>query len=95
MITTLFFYSNDKDLKKIQQIITSIKVLNLAKQVVGATTDLTIMVKEKQLDRNGSKPNKEYFNYGKNGDYARYCYSFTFKKRKPVEESIKEAKHVQ
>lgn len=46
IMITLFLYPNNKDLKKIQQIITSIKAANLAKQTVGATTDLAIIAKK-------------------------------------------------
>lgn len=47
MTTAPLFYSGNKDLKEIQQIVTSIETANLAKWVVEATIDLAIMDKKK------------------------------------------------
>ena len=52
-------YFGDKDLEQIQQIVTFTKAANLAKQKVGATADLMIMTKKKQLERSNSRPNEE------------------------------------
>lgn len=35
IITTLFLYSGNKDLKEIEQIVTSIKIANMIKQTTG------------------------------------------------------------
>lgn len=67
MITALLLYFGDKDFKEIQQIVTSTEVANLAKQRVGATTDLTMIAKKKQSERSNLRVNKEYFNYEKKG----------------------------
>lgn len=64
----------------------STKTANLAKQIVQATTDLTMMAKKKQLKWTlKSKTGKEHFNYRKKGHYAKDCCSFTLNKRKPKE----------
>lgn len=47
MTTAPLLTSGDKDFKEIQQIVTSIKAANMAKQIVGATIDLIIMAKKK------------------------------------------------
>lgn len=44
-------HSGNKDLKKIQQIITSTKVANMAKQATSQITDLTMMAKKKTDSR--------------------------------------------
>lgn len=48
MIITPLLYLGEKDLEEIQLIITSIKVPNLIKQVIGITRNLAIMVKKKR-----------------------------------------------
>lgn len=49
---TPFLYSRDKDLEKIQQIVTSTKTTNIAKQATGQTTmDLSMMIKKKFENR--------------------------------------------
>lgn len=93
IIIALFFYFDNKNPKKIQQIVTFTKVANLAKQIIGATADLTIITKKKQSDRGHSRPNKKYFNYRKKGYYAKDCYNFIFHKKKPVEKSTEKTKH--
>lgn len=58
-------YSNDKELKEIQQIVKSIKVANLAKYTIKATTNLVIIAKKKHLDKQNtskSKTNEKCFN---------------------------------
>ena len=82
MTTALFFYSNDKNLKGIQQIVTSTKAANLIKHIVGAIIDLTMIVKKKQLERNHSRPNEECFNYRKKNYYMKDCHSSTSNNRK-------------
>lgn len=47
MIMAFFFYSGDKDLKKIQQRIISTEVENLAKQAVEAIANLIMMAQKK------------------------------------------------
>ena len=42
-----FLHSSNKDFEEIQQIVTSTEAVNLAKQAVGATTDLAMMAKKK------------------------------------------------
>ena len=91
MTTVPLLHSDDKDLEEIQQIVTSTEAAKLAKRAVGATTNLAMMAKKKQLEKYPAKPktNKECFNCRKKGYYARDCY--TSNKRKP-EESLKKAK---
>lgn len=91
MTTAPLLHSGDKDLEEIPQIVTSTEAANLAKRAVGATTDLAMMAKKKQLEKYSAKPktNEECFNCGKKGHYARNCH--TSNKRKP-EESLEEAK---
>ena len=43
--TAPLLYSGNKDVEKIQQIVTFTEVANLAKQVIGATADLALMTK--------------------------------------------------
>lgn len=45
--TTSLLYSDNKDLKEIQQIVTSTKVANIAKQATGQTKNLVIITKKK------------------------------------------------
>lgn len=47
MTIVLFLQSGNKDLQEIQQIVMSTKAINLAKQAIGVTTDLAIIVKKK------------------------------------------------
>lgn len=46
-MTAPFFHSDNKNLKKIQQIVMLTKAANLAKQVVEATINLAIIAKKK------------------------------------------------
>ena len=87
-------HSGDKDIEEIEQIITSTEAANLAKCVVGATADLTMMAKRKQLERSDLRQNEECFIYGKKGHYAKDCRSSThnFTKKKSVEGSIEKPK---
>ena len=92
MTTAPLLHSGDKDLKEIQQIVTSTEAANLAKRAVRATTDLAMMAKKKHSDKQHaikSKANEECFNCGKKGHYAKDCHPSN--KRKP-EESAEEAK---
>lgn len=91
MTTTFFLYSGDKNLKKIQQIVTSTEAVNLAKQVVKIIANLAMTTKKRQSETSSfkSKINKEYFNYGKNGHYAKDCCFSTLNKRKSEESSEK------
>ena len=70
----------------------STKAANLANRAVGATKDLAMMAKKKQLEKYPAKPktNKKCFNCGKKGHYAMDCH--TLNKKRP-EESLEEAKH--
>ena len=73
MTTAPLFHSGNKDLKKIQQIVTSTKVANMAKQTTGQTADLAMITKKRLNGRRQPqkpKPNEECFNYGKTGHYA-------------------------
>lgn len=71
----------------------STKAANLAKQAIGATTDLAIMAKKKQFKKYSAKPktNEEYFNCGKKGHYARDCYTSNKKKSKKSLKEVKDA----
>lgn len=68
------------------------KAANLAKQAVGAITDLVMMAKKKQLKKYfaKSKINEECFNRGKKGYYIKNCH--TSNKKKP-EELLEEVQH--
>lgn len=55
MTTTPLLHFGDQDLEKIQQIVTSTEVANLAKQALGATANLTMMAKKKQLERSNPR----------------------------------------
>lgn len=48
MTTVYFFYLGNKDLEKIQLIVTSTEVANLAKQAIGIMGDLAMMTKKKR-----------------------------------------------
>ena len=89
--TTPLLYLGDKNFEKIQQIVTSTKVANIAKQVVEVIVDLTMIDKR----RSDSRSNEECFNCGKKGHYTKDCCSSTSNKKKPVvEESRKEDKYI-
>ena len=93
MTTASLLHSNDKYLEEIQQIVTSTKATNLAKQTVRATADLALIAKKKQPERTTRlKPGEKCFNYGKKGHYAKDCHSSTLNKRKS-KELTKKAKH--
>lgn len=84
MTTAPLFYLGNKDFEKIQQIVMSTKAANLAKQVVGATINLAIIAKKKQLERALKlKPGKECFNCKKKGHYIKDYHSLILNKRKP------------
>lgn len=51
MTIALLLYFDDKDLEKIQQIVTSTKAVNFAKCVVGAKANLALMAKKKQTKK--------------------------------------------
>lgn len=91
MTTTFFLYLGDKNLKEIQQIVTSTEVVNLAKQIVEITANLAMTTKKRQPETSSfkSKINKECFNYGKKGHYAKDCCFSTLNKRKSEESSEK------
>lgn len=92
MTIVLLLYFDDKDLEKIQQIVTSTKAVNFAKCVVGAKANLALMAKKKQTKKAAkSKLGEEYFNYRKKGYYAKDSRSSISNKRK-LEKSIEEAK---
>ena len=55
MTTASLLHSGDEDIKEIQQIIIFNEAANLAKRVVGATNNLTMMAKRKQLERSDSR----------------------------------------
>ena len=92
MTTALLLHSSDKDLEKIQQIVTSTEAANFPKQAVEATVDLALIAKKMQPERTiRSQPGEECFNSGKKGHYAKDYRSFTAKKKKE-EQSTEEAK---
>ena len=92
--TAPLLHSGNKDIKEIQQIVTSTEEANLAKRVVEVIADLTMIIKKKQPKRSDSRQNEECFNCGRKGYYTKDCHSSTrnFTKRKSVEKSIEEAK---
>lgn len=45
--TALLLYFGDKDLEKVQQIVTFTKIANFAKQTVRAKVNLTLMAKKR------------------------------------------------
>lgn len=71
----------------------STKIANLAKQIVGATINLAMMAKKKQLEKYLAKPNKnkKCFNYGKKDYYARNCHISNKKKPKDSLKKVKRA----
>ena len=85
MTITPLLYSGNKDLEKIQQIITSIKVANMTRQVISRTEKLAIMRKRRidscQKSQKLVRTNKEYFNYAKKRHYAWDYYLGTFKRK--------------
>ena len=65
MTTVPFLHYGDKDLEKIQQVVTSIKTANMAKQAIGQTADLAMIAKKRsdgQQQPQKPKPNKKCFN---------------------------------
>lgn len=90
-ITPLLYLSN-KDLEKIELIVTSTEVANLAKQATCIIRDLAIMVRknEPQQQTSQSRLNKEYFNCGKKGHYTRDCLGHTNSKKKAKDEKTKQ-----
>lgn len=76
--------------------VTSTKASNLAKQAVGATIVLTIIVKKKQLEKYSTraKTNKKCFNCKKKSHSVRDYHTQNLNKRKP-EESSEEVKRAQ
>lgn len=95
MTTTLLFHLSDKNFKAIQQIITSMKAANLAKQIVKAIINLAMTTEKRQSDTSNSKSkiNRECFNYGKKSHYTKDCHTSISNKKK-LEESLKKAKQV-
>lgn len=92
MTIALLLYFDNKDLDKIQQIVTSTKVANFAKYVVRAKANLALMAKKKQTKKAAkSKLGEKYFNYKKKGYYAKDSRSSISNKRE-LEKSIEEAK---
>lgn len=96
MIIVLHLHLGDKDCGEIQLIITSTKMINLAKQTIDTTGDLAIMARKKEplqhTPRSG--PNRKCFNYDKKNPYARDCLDRTNPKRKLEDEKAEqEAKH--
>ena len=92
MTTAPLLHSGDKDFEKIQQIVLSTKAANLAKCVVGATTDLAMMAKKKHSDKQHatkSKANQDCFNCGKKGYYAKECHPSNQKKPEESAEEVK------
>lgn len=95
MTTTSFLHLSNKELEKIQQIVTSTEIADIAKRVVRAVADLTIMAKKNKSEKSDSRSNKKCFNYRKKVHYTRNCYNSTSNKRKSTEELTKEGKHTQ
>lgn len=95
MTTAPLLYFSDKDLKKIQQIVISIKTMDFIKHAIRTIANLALIAKKKQPKRAAkSKPGKKCFNCGKKGHYAKnYCF-FISNKRK-LEKSMEEAKRSQ
>lgn len=92
MTRLLFFYLGNKDLKKIQLIVTSTKVTNLTKRVTDITKDLVLIIIKKELQQQSPKTrlNKKYFNCGKKSNYIRDCLSHINLKKKPKDEKIEQ-----
>lgn len=49
MTIDLLLYSGNKNLEKIQQIVTSMEAANFAKSIISQTSDLVMMSKKRQL----------------------------------------------
>lgn len=95
MTTAPLLYFSDKDVKKIQQIVISIKAMDFIRHAIRTIANLALMAKKKQPKRAAkSKPGKKYFNCGKKGHYAKNCCFFISNKRK-LEKSMEEAKRFQ
>ena len=96
MTTAPLLYSGNKDIKEIQQIVTSTKAANLANCAVWAIANLTMMAKRKQLERSNLRQNEECFNYKRKGHYAKDCHNFTCNvtKRKSVKSLQKKLNEV-
>ena len=72
---------DDKDLEKIQQIIISIKIANLAKHITDQIADLAMMTKKNQSNKLPfAKSNEKYFHYGKKIYYTNNYHSGPKKK---------------
>ena len=85
MTTTLLLHSGDKNIEEIQQIVTSTKVANMARQTIGQIVDLAMQMK-KRLDgrqqqlQSRQRTNKKCFNYRKRRHYVKDCCSATKRK---------------
>ena len=92
--TAPLLHLGDKDLKEIQQIVTSTEAASMTKWATGQTADL-VMITKKRLDKRQQTPNpkanEECFNCEKKGHYARDCYS-NLKKKLKDEKAVEEAK---
>ena len=54
MTTVPLLHSDDKNLKEMEQIVTSTEVANLVKQAVKVIVDLALMTKTKQSEKSNS-----------------------------------------
>ena len=87
-------HSGDKDLEKIQQIVKSTKVANLAKRAVRTIADFALVTKKRQPERViiKSKLGEKCFNCEKKSHYAKNCHSSISNKRISVEKLTEETK---
>ena len=94
MTTAPLLYSGNKDLEKIKQITISIEVAYMARWIIRATADLTMIAKKNRSEKNDLRPNEKYFNYGKKGHYTRNYYNSISNKRKSIEKLMEKTKRI-
>lgn len=92
MTTVLFFKFSNKNLKKIKQIVRTIKIISLVKCRNRTKINLVIIAKIKQFNKFyliKPKINKKYFIYKKKGYYIK---EYLFLAQKKLEKLAKKAK---
>lgn len=98
MTTSFIFYSSNKELEEIQQIVTFIEVVNMEKRTTGQIANLAIIAKKKIVCWQKTpkpKTNEKCLNHRRKENYA-WDYDLPTSKEKPEDaKNAKEAKQSQ